>query len=63
MFEARNLKRDRSNITYEERKVLTELKSMENTVVRIQVIGSKFALLTNEESSKKSRTPNSKTFI
>ena len=53
VFEPRNLKSDRSNITYEERKVLTELKSMENTVVRIEVIGSKFALLTNEEFQKK----------
>ena len=53
MFEPRNLKSDRSNITYEERKVLTELKSMENTVVGIEVIGSKFTLLTNEEFQKK----------
>ena len=53
LFEPKNIKRVRSNLTYEERKALAELKSMENTVVRIQDKGSRFALLTNEDYENK----------
>ena len=49
LFEPKNIKRVRRNLTYEERKALAELKSMENTVVRIQDKGSRFVLLTNED--------------
>ena len=48
-----NIKRVRSNLAYEERKALAELKSMENTVVRIQDKGSRFVLLTNEDYENK----------
>ena len=53
LFEPKNIKRVRSNLAYEERKALAELKSMENTVVRIQDKGSRFVLLTNEDPEKK----------
>ena len=49
LFEPKNIKRVRSNLAYEERKALAELKSMENTVVRIQDKGSRFVVLTNED--------------
>ena len=53
LFELKSIKRVRSNLTYEERKALAELKSMENTVVRIQDEGSRFVLLTNEDFENK----------
>ena len=53
LFEPKNIKRFRSNLTYEERKALTELKSMENTVVRIQDKGSRFVLLIYEDYENK----------
>ena len=53
LFEPKNIKRVRSNLTYEERKALAELKPMENTVVRVQDKGSRFALLTNEDDENK----------
>ena len=53
LFEPKNIKRVRSNLTYEERKALAELKPMENTVVRVQDKGSRFALLTNEDNENK----------
>ena len=53
LFEPKNIKRVRRNLTYEERKALAELKSMENTVVRIQDKGSRFVLLTNEDYENK----------
>ena len=53
LFEPKNIKCVRSNLTYEERKALAELKSMENTVVRIQDKGSRFVLLTNEDYENK----------
>ena len=52
-FEPENIKRVRDNLRYEERKPLAELKSTENTVVRIQDKGSRFVLLTNEDPEKK----------
>ena len=48
-----NIKRVRSNLAYEERKALAELKSMENTVVRIQHKESRFVLFTNEDYENK----------
>ena len=53
LFEPKNIKRVRSNLIYEERKASAELKSMENTVVRIQDKGSRFLLLTNEDYKNK----------
>ena len=49
IFEPKNIKRVRRNLTYEERKALAELKSMENTVVK----GSRFVVLTNEDYESK----------
>ena len=49
LFEPKNIKRVRSNLAYEERKALAELKSMENTVVK----GSRFVVLTNEDYESK----------
>ena len=48
-----NIKRVRSNLAYEERKALAELKSMENTVVRIQDKESRFVLFINEDYENK----------
>ena len=48
-----NIKHVCSNLTYEERKALVELKSIENAVVRIQAKGSRFVLLTNEDYENK----------
>ena len=53
LFEYKNIKRFRSNLTYEERKELTELKSMENAVVRIQDKGCRFVLFINEDFENK----------
>ena len=53
LFEPKNIKRVRSNVIYEERKASAELKSMENTVFRIQDKGSRFLLLTNEDYKNK----------
>ena len=53
LFEPKNIKRVRSNLAYEERKALAELKSMENTVVRIQDKESRFVLFTNEDYENK----------
>ena len=53
LFEPKNIKSIRSNLTYKETKALTELKSMENAVIRIQDKGSRFVLLTNEDHEKK----------
>ena len=52
-FQPKNIKRVHGNLRYEERKALAELKSMENTVVKIQDKVFRFALLTNEDSEKK----------
>ena len=53
LFEPKNIKRVRSNLAYEERKALAELKSMENTVVRIQDKESRFVLFANEDYENK----------
>ena len=53
LFEPKNIKCVRSNLTYEERKALAELKSMENTVVRIQDKESRFVLFINEDYENK----------
>ena len=47
LSEPKNIKRFRSNLTDEETKALAEIKSMGNTVVRIQNKGYRFVLLTN----------------
>ena len=52
LFEPKNIKCVHSNLTYKERKALAKLKSMENTVVRIQDERSRFVLITNEDYKK-----------
>ena len=53
LFEPENIKHVRRNLTYEEGKALAELKSMGDTVVRIQDKRARFVLLTNEDYEKK----------
>ena len=53
LFELKNMKRVPRNLRYEQRKASAELKSVENTVVRIKDKGSRFVLLPNKDYEDK----------
>ena len=53
LFEPKNMKRVPRNLRYEQRKALAELKSVENTVVRIKDKGSRFVQIPNKDYEDK----------